>query len=890
MRDAYDLLRQQGLDPAAALDTNFYTELHEGAVTPSNAAERMAISADQTVVSLMEVELSAPGSLGDLRQAQLDALARTEMPDSVRGEMRQRIEQQFATAERRAAEISAGGREAALQRARARLEDALQRTPPPSARELRQLMADVKLLEPDAYGSRAAVEGVVHGQQGLRRAETTADRAAAGRHVGPVGRGEGTLTERLEHRLQQARASLGHLLAHVRPPGRNSVRDVLAVAKQLARILHAFREAGQFIDHPLLDDAGAVVASKSENDPDATIREVRVWAERAGLRFGSEQALLDAYVAEARRLGIEMTTRLGTSTESARSFEGPPTDAPPPDAAPSTPDASAPTMSERPAEMSADRPASRSDVDAVDGDGAAAAARSDGPPLRPHEVAHEQLLDRLRASMDRPIPTPDGPTRPIAAGEVGRARDPNRAYDMFRDAVARAGGREVGLFFERASGTYAVVVGREASVSPPRGNGVWECPIHTHPNPENVLVYRMPAPNDVLQYWQTAMRTGRRASAFIEYPLPEGGRGTCRLEIDPNGDITFEYRGQDAPETLSIGEYQERWDSRTRYVEPGTPQYERFLRDMEDRARDRDRYSGDAALPDDPLAYGFEFRTDDLRSRIDAAPDHPDAPELLGLLEEAEVYREMGEEADAAAMLDEVERRVRLIEPEWRPAAGETEPETGAPTADRPCIDRDRRTAPGLDRVRRSARRSPDGVAAARRRHTGQRRHRGVARCAPRHRRPPREHAPIGGDGADPRRPPWRDGSARRGTRGSQSTGATTVGDEDERSSPGQVRPARITDRPAPPFTQRTRRPQPRRGGRSHRTPDRAAQRGPDDDGGSRASRDADGRHHRRRAGPVRRRVRRPPKPGGGARPRRRRRRHRPARPGDACRCPGLLP
>lgn len=320
VREAYARLRQRGFDPAEALDTNFYSELHESAIEPASAAERMAISADQTVVSLIEIEISAPGQLARLRRDQLEAITAQDLPDHIRAELTDRIETQFATAERRAAELTAGGREQALEAARTRLEEALQRTPPPSAREVRQLMAEVKLLEPDAYGTRAAVEGVVLGQQAYRGARTPEELRAASRHVGPATDGAGTLTERLEHRLQQARASLGHLLAHAPKEGTTTPTSLVGVAKQLGRIAHAFRESGLRLDNPLINETGAVVAAKGDNDPATIVREVRGWAERTNRRRDNEQQLLDAYVEEATRLAIEMTTRMGVSTEMTRSY------------------------------------------------------------------------------------------------------------------------------------------------------------------------------------------------------------------------------------------------------------------------------------------------------------------------------------------------------------------------------------------------------------------------------------------------------------------------------------------------------------------------------------------------------------------------------------------
>ncbi len=136
VRDAYDQLRSRRYEPDVALDTNFYTELHEGAIQPANASERRAISSDQTVVSLTEIAINTSAAdLMAVRDSQLAAIDRSGAPDDVRAQMRTRVEQQFAQAEQRAAALTEGGREAGLRRARERLEDALQRQPPASARE-----------------------------------------------------------------------------------------------------------------------------------------------------------------------------------------------------------------------------------------------------------------------------------------------------------------------------------------------------------------------------------------------------------------------------------------------------------------------------------------------------------------------------------------------------------------------------------------------------------------------------------------------------------------------------------------------------------------------------------------------------------------------------------
>lgn len=314
--EAYQALRSAGLEPDLMLDTNFYTELHEGQIAPANAGERMAISADQSIVSLTEMRMGMTDAEWRAHQAaQLRSIDHSGAPAATRREMRASMERQFVAADERAARLGRG--EEALQAARERLLAALVRQPPPGAVELRSLMADVKLLEPDAYGARAAVEGVVYGQQGMARAQTEGERSGAWEHLGPIGR-EGTLPEQIASRAQQAEAALGHFWSHFPESGVPTPGDARSLAKQLARVAHAFREAGLSIRSRLVDEAGAVVGAKAETETDAaTMREIRGWAEDSGIR-GNDDHILAAWAREASRVATDMSTRLRTSQELAR--------------------------------------------------------------------------------------------------------------------------------------------------------------------------------------------------------------------------------------------------------------------------------------------------------------------------------------------------------------------------------------------------------------------------------------------------------------------------------------------------------------------------------------------------------------------------------------------
>src|SRR5262249_36203601 len=141
---------------------------------------------------------------------------------------------------------------------------------------------------------------------------------SASEHLGPVGRGEGTLPEQVANRAQQAEAALAHFTSHFPEGGAPNPGEARSLAKQLGRIAHAFREGGLSVESRLVDTAGDVVGAKAETDSDAaTMREIRGWAEDSGIR-GTDQDLLRAWSREAMRVATDMSTRLRTSQEMAR--------------------------------------------------------------------------------------------------------------------------------------------------------------------------------------------------------------------------------------------------------------------------------------------------------------------------------------------------------------------------------------------------------------------------------------------------------------------------------------------------------------------------------------------------------------------------------------------
>lgn len=135
-----------------------------------------------------------------------------------------------------------------------------------------------------------------------------------------------------------------------------------------------------------------------------------------------------------------------------------------------------------------------------------------------------QRLGQLRA---RGASEDGAPPRPGDFGPPTRSAD--AAVALYDRAVALSAGAEVGLFYNPNTGDFAVRIGTEMSVSPPRGDG-WHALVHIHPNPENVITRRLPAPADVLGAVSAAVRTGSHTE-FVESTRPDGSVGITRVTV-----------------------------------------------------------------------------------------------------------------------------------------------------------------------------------------------------------------------------------------------------------------------------------------------------------------------------------------------------------------------
>ncbi|MEW6493621.1 MAG: DUF4157 domain-containing protein, partial [Cyanobacteriota bacterium] len=324
VREAYNKLRELGFEPDKALDANFYTELHEGNITPTSKAEAAQILQDQSVTSLTEMRMNmSPEQWQAYKQQQLESLGlgkdATGLEDSSQAEARDRLQQQLQDAENLAARLQdkSKPKEQLLEEQQAALLKALEQNTSP--REIRQLMAEVKLLEPDAYGTRAAVEGVVDYQQAMK-----GDKGDGywDIYTGRADKLPDDTSERFAVLSQEASASLAKMYSHSHGETGNSVSDVLAMAKYLGRIDHAHFEAGlSSSNNPVIDTMHQLMATKANGgSPADTVRVLQEWAQANNLSHLTAQQIQDAWVAQAQTLGQNLVVKLRSSEQMAHVF------------------------------------------------------------------------------------------------------------------------------------------------------------------------------------------------------------------------------------------------------------------------------------------------------------------------------------------------------------------------------------------------------------------------------------------------------------------------------------------------------------------------------------------------------------------------------------------
>jgi len=328
------------------------------------------------------------------------------------------------------------------------------------------------------------------------------------------------------------------------------------------------------------------------------------------------------------------------------------------------------------------------------------------PPAAPREgsprAVHEEWARSLMETGLAPRPGPGAPAGPAVGlgtyqsvgGEMSFP-SPEAAFAAYDEALARAGGREVGIFrnLDAKTTEYVVRVGDEHSVSAPI-RGKWESVLHRHPNPENVLTRRMPAPQDVFNSAWSALRAERPVTEFIDYPLPDGRRGLVSYTVEARGRVTIKYERADGTRVErtfdSVGAYASHYAERTTFVDPNSSEYQWMIRDLDEfyALREPSGFAtaagtlkpgaapkGEiAAKPEDverPAKGGARVAAPRVRTRaeldrasqalaqrIEMLKKHPDSWEMADKLDVIRKELNEGREADASMRITTLEREV----------------------------------------------------------------------------------------------------------------------------------------------------------------------------------------------------------------------------------------
>ena len=340
----------------------------------------------------------------------------------------------------------------------------------------------------------------------------------------------------------------------------------------------------------------------------------------------------------------------------------------------------------------------------------------DAVPVKPeHAAARQEAVELLakRFGTDRAPTTQPDPTPPQPGTYGPRLRAARDAVATYDRAVANAGGREVGLYFDPRTGEFQVEVGTPHEVNPPSPD--WQAVVHLHPNPENVLTYRMPAPQDIAMSLKAAQQTGPHTE-FVQSLLPDGTSGLTKVTVTPGNPprILVELPpsgGQPGQriQAASVDEYAAAYNAETRYVDPDSEAGTWLRKNVDDYLAGREsggQTGGGAAASPQKRA---ELRIDGLRKKVAAARKASDDPAAQALADEIDqrLTRLRGEAAtrDVNPDLDNLEKNVRADDeathgPDDRPPPVETPRDTTpVPDEDAAPVTVDRKKT--LDRINR---------------------------------------------------------------------------------------------------------------------------------------------------------------------------------------------
>lgn len=218
-----------------------------------------------------------------------------------------------------------------------------------------------------------------------------------------------------------------------------------------------------------------------------------------------------------------------------------------------------------------------------------------------HRLLHEGWTDQMLQGGMTPTQSPGkAEGEPLKTGTYRSGlNSPDAAYSAYQEALGQAGNKEVGIYRNVETGEYAVRVGTNQTVSAPL-EGNWEGVLHYHPNPDNVLNYRMPAPADIEGAAISSLMSEKTITEFVEYPVPGVGTGRVAYIVTYEGEgnvsIAIEYEKADGQrerrEYSSLKEYQAAWGERTSYLDPDSNEFEWIKNDLDDFYKNHSQSGG----------------------------------------------------------------------------------------------------------------------------------------------------------------------------------------------------------------------------------------------------------------------------------------------------------
>jgi hypothetical protein len=212
------------------------------------------------------------------------------------------------------------------------------------------------------------------------------------------------------------------------------------------------------------------------------------------------------------------------------------------------------------------------------------------PVKETNGAARDEAVELLksRVGTDRQL-TPRTDGKPPEVGTYGeQTSSASAAVALYDKAVAVAGGREVGLYFNPETGQFSVEIGTEHEVNPPAKEG-WNAVVHLHPNPENVTTLRLPAPADISASIQAAKDspTGTHTE-FVQSAMHDGSSGMTKVTVHagPPIQVTVEMAasGGEPPRTItadSAAAYAKEYDSESTYLGEGTEAHAWAMKDLD---------------------------------------------------------------------------------------------------------------------------------------------------------------------------------------------------------------------------------------------------------------------------------------------------------------------